>query len=81
MGNEQQTEKLAELLKQTGEAHHEAFAATDGEDADLAIWYANDLHASGGPGRSWPRPRRETSSPGAPWYRALGLRVLRRCPR
>ena len=34
---------IASLLRETGEAHHEAFAATDGEDADWAIWYANHV--------------------------------------
>lgn len=31
---------IAELLVQTGHAHHEAFAATDGADPDWPIWYA-----------------------------------------
>jgi len=44
MGNEQQFEKLAALFKQTSEVHHEAFAATDGEDPDWAIWYADYLN-------------------------------------
>lgn len=29
------------LLKDTGEAHHKAFAATDGADPDWPIWYAD----------------------------------------
>jgi hypothetical protein len=32
-----------ELLSQVGPAHHRAFAATDGEDADWPTWYANWL--------------------------------------
>jgi hypothetical protein len=32
MRNDNRAEVLAALLRQTGEAHHEAFAATDGED-------------------------------------------------
>ena len=32
---------IAELLKETGRAHHEAFAATDGADPDWPIWYAD----------------------------------------
>lgn len=31
---------VAELLVETGRAHHEAFAATDGADPDWPIWYA-----------------------------------------
>lgn len=34
-------EEIAELLVETGKAHHEAFAATNGEDPDWAIWYAD----------------------------------------
>ena len=45
MSNEQQIEKLAALFKETGNAHHEAFAATDGEDPDWAIWYADYIQA------------------------------------
>jgi hypothetical protein len=33
-----------ELLRQVGPAHHEAFAATDGEDPDWSGWYAVWLH-------------------------------------
>lgn len=33
-------DRIAELLSETGRAHHEAFAATDGEDPDWPIWYA-----------------------------------------
>lgn len=29
-----------ELLSQVGPAHHRAFSATDGEDADWPSWYA-----------------------------------------
>jgi hypothetical protein len=35
--------QLAELLHQTSEAHHVAFQATDGVDADWSIWYAGHL--------------------------------------
>jgi hypothetical protein len=31
------------LLRQVGPAHHEAFAATDGEDPDWPRWYAEWL--------------------------------------
>ncbi len=33
-------DRVAELLAETGRAHHEAFAATDGADPDWPIWYA-----------------------------------------
>lgn len=32
---------IAGILAETGRAHHEAFAASDGEDPDWPIWYAN----------------------------------------
>jgi glutaredoxin len=34
---------LVELLRETGRAHHAAFAATDGADPDWPIWYADYL--------------------------------------
>ena len=34
---------IASLLTETGKAHHDAFAATDGEDPDWPIWYAEYL--------------------------------------
>jgi hypothetical protein len=38
---------LAELLSRTAEAHHRAFAATDGEDPDWPSWYASYLFQNG----------------------------------
>ena len=38
--NTELLEGIAELLKQTGQAHHTAFAETDGADPDWPIWYA-----------------------------------------
>ncbi len=35
---------IAYLLKSTGQAHHQAFLATDGADPDWPIWYADYLH-------------------------------------
>lgn len=35
--------QLAEMLHQTSEDHHVAYAATDGVDADWSIWYAAHL--------------------------------------
>lgn len=40
-------QKLAELLQQTAEAHHQAFISTDGEDKDWAEWYAKYLLENG----------------------------------
>jgi NAD(P)H-hydrate epimerase len=37
-----QTE-LADLLRETGEAHHHAFIETDGADPEWPIWYADHL--------------------------------------
>jgi glutaredoxin len=37
-------EKLTQLFQETGEAHHQAFLATDGDDPEWAIWYAEHLH-------------------------------------
>ena len=36
---------LIELFSQAGEAHHEAFKETDGDDPEWPIWYAGFLHA------------------------------------
>lgn len=47
MNNVKEIEKLidelASLLNETAEAHHKAFAATEGEDSDWPIWYAEYL--------------------------------------
>ena len=32
---------LVDLLRETGHAHHAAFADTDGDDPDWSIWYAD----------------------------------------
>jgi hypothetical protein len=37
------TEELANVLNETAEAHHKAFAASDGEDPEWPIWYADYL--------------------------------------
>ncbi len=34
---------LAELLKETGGRHHQAFAATDGVDPEWPLWYSQYL--------------------------------------
>jgi len=38
--NTELRDNIAELLVQTGHAHHKAFEATDGADPDWPIWYA-----------------------------------------
>ena len=43
--NSERRDGLAELLLETGHAHHKAFAATDGADPDWSIWYADHLKA------------------------------------
>ncbi len=35
--------QLTELFQEAGEAHHKAFAATDGADPEWPIWYADYL--------------------------------------
>ena len=34
---------LVDLFREAGHAHHDAFAATDGDDPDWSIWYADYL--------------------------------------
>ena len=43
MANEELRTRIRDLLVETGKAHHKAFKATDGEDPDWAIWYADYL--------------------------------------
>ena len=43
MTDDTQVQKLAELFRQTGKAHHDAFIETDGEDPEWALWYAEYL--------------------------------------
>ncbi len=37
------SDQIADLLRQTGLAHHQAFIETNGEDAEWASWYAGYL--------------------------------------
>lgn len=37
-------EGLTALFDEAGKAHHQAFAATDGEDSEWAEWYATYAH-------------------------------------
>lgn len=43
MDRTERRDAIAALLKQAAEAHHEAFAATDGVDPDWALWYGEHL--------------------------------------
>ena len=45
MSDHSKLAELSELFRQTGEAHHQAFVATDGDDPEWAIWYADYLQA------------------------------------
>jgi hypothetical protein len=38
-------EALTELLTQTSERHHAAYAVADGADPEWPLWYASDLQA------------------------------------
>jgi hypothetical protein len=42
-GNIKLIDDLGNLLNETAEAHHKAFASTEGEDPDWPIWYAGYL--------------------------------------
>ena len=37
------TDRLADLFRETGTAHHQAFIQTDGADPDWPLWYAERL--------------------------------------
>jgi len=43
MSKDSLTEELANPLNETGEAHHKAFASTDGVDDEWPIWYVGYL--------------------------------------
>lgn len=45
MTDETKVGRLAALFRETGEAHHQAFLDTDGDDPEWALWYAEHLHA------------------------------------
>lgn len=36
-------QQIADLLEETGHAHHRAFVETDGADPEWALWYATHL--------------------------------------
>jgi hypothetical protein len=37
------TDEVARLLRETGAAHHDAFAAVNGDDPEWPLWYAEQL--------------------------------------
>jgi len=43
MAPEQTRKAIADLMAEVGSKHHEAFLATDGEDPEWPIWYADYL--------------------------------------
>lgn len=43
MNNIQIRDAIIDTLVETAEAHHKAFSATEGEDPDWPIWYADHL--------------------------------------
>jgi hypothetical protein len=51
------TDRLADLFRETGTAHHQAFIRTDGEDPEWPLWYAERLQEQVGRlvGRSFTR--------------------------
>jgi glutaredoxin len=44
MSDEAKVQKLAQLFRETGEAHHQAFLDTAGDDPEWPLWYAEHLH-------------------------------------
>ena len=44
MSTPEQKEDIIELLAETGKAHHQAFIATDGDDPEWPMWYAEFMH-------------------------------------
>jgi glutaredoxin len=89
MSDEVTVERLAALFRQTGEAHHEAFAETDGEDPEWPIWYAQYLQDRLMPFLAAPLTRsrlvfclvetddeHRATDPDAPWPGYYARRVL-----
>jgi glutaredoxin len=83
------TDRLAALLRQSAEAHDNAFGASDGEDPDWAIWYADQLHDRLQPFLAAPIPRsrivsclvaiadeHETAARETPWSEFYAARIL-----
>jgi NAD(P)H-hydrate epimerase len=82
-------EALADLLVQTGNAHHQAFLAANGEDAEWPMWYAEYLetrvatHLGTTPTRSRlvqcllnADDAHQTAGAGEPWHRFYAACLL-----
>lgn len=91
MNSELQT-NLATLLREAGREHHNAFLATDGDDPDWPIWYANYLQQplSEQLGIDYTRSRlvyclmnadyeHQARSPDADWSTYYADQILERC--
>lgn len=44
MATENLVQQLADLFRETREAHHQAYIETNGRHADWPMWYADYLH-------------------------------------
>jgi hypothetical protein len=44
MRTDDRASRLADLLRETQDAHHQAYSHTGGEDPEWPIWYADYLH-------------------------------------
>lgn len=89
MSDEVKVQKLAGLFKETGEAHHEAFLASDGEDPEWPLWYAEYLEGRLSPFLAAPLTRsrlvfcligaddeHRATDPDAPWPEYYARRFL-----
>ena len=89
MSDETKVEQLAAVFKQTGEAHHEAFLDTEGDDPEWPIWYAEYLQDRLTPFLAAPLTRsrlvfclietddeHRAADPDAPWPEYYAQRVL-----
>lgn len=43
MTEDKRLRQLTELLRRTGTAHHQAFIASDGDDPEWPLWYAQTM--------------------------------------
>lgn len=44
MADKNVLQQIAEILEEAGNAHHQAFIETDGDDPEWPLWYADYLH-------------------------------------
>jgi NAD(P)H-hydrate epimerase len=49
MNDSERARKLAALLRESGHAHHQAFAETDGADPEWPLWYAGHMQSQVAP--------------------------------